>query len=72
MTLIALTLTLAGLSTQHQASALSYAWPRYMTYTEGQSLYLCTGKFDFTFDGGTAAIGADKCVADVIAKRGFE
>jgi len=68
--MIALLLTIAGLSTPHQVSALSYSRAQ-LTYTEGQ-LWLCSGVTAFRFDASGAAVSAGKCVADKVFSNGFE
>ena len=58
-----LLLTIAGATTSHNVSALSYSRAQF-TYTES-GLWLCSGVTGFRFDAGTgAAVTAGRCVSD--------
>ena len=60
-----LALTIAGLTTQHNVSSLSFDY-RQFTYTES-GLWLCSGVTGFRFEAGTgAAVTAVRCVSDRI------
>ena len=66
-----LLLTIAGATTSHNVSALSYSRAQF-TYTEGQ-LWLCSGVTGFRFEAGTgAAVTAGRCVSDRVFANGFE
>ena len=65
-----LLLTIAGATTSHNVSALSYSRAQF-TYTEGQ-LFICSGVAGFRFDATGAAVTAGRCVSDRIFADGFE